>query len=295
VLRKNQRTNRGAWRINTAQAIIIIMALGCGYAVFSAYQKSKVDDTVVTGPAAPPSIDPKQVRYAKAITNWGSKLSKRQMTLTWPFQGSDYIAKVDLSSTALLPKEAQQQFLIYLANPQNYVTVEDKGKPSTFVTKADLNHLLQYYFSSNSLTKQDFVILNFYLQPGRGLDNKLWSDKDSVSATDIQTLRQCLQTKKPVDSSIYTSEGLPNDLSWDGVTAVFSSDFALAFKDFYSTHLAGQCYQEFVDTRRKVPTADPATCIVHLFVSSPGGQGGPASTEEWASASATGAQLAAQS
>lgn len=96
MFRKQPRSNRGAWHINTAQFLIFLIAIGCGYVVYHAYQQSHAPPPSLTLPAASSKQDPKQVRYAKQVKTWQAKMVQQQMTVTWPYLGQDNVARIDL-------------------------------------------------------------------------------------------------------------------------------------------------------------------------------------------------------
>lgn len=80
--------------MNTAQAIIILIAIACVGVIYNAYQKSHEK------PAPPPISstipDPKRARYEEGMRQWQEDLAKDGLTLTWPYLGQDQIARLVL-------------------------------------------------------------------------------------------------------------------------------------------------------------------------------------------------------
>jgi hypothetical protein len=87
----------GFWKINTAQALIFLIAVGCAITIVNAYVQAH----------HPPQADslqtasdrgPQFARYAAEIDQWHDTLGAQQITLTWPYQGQDFVARIDLPS-----------------------------------------------------------------------------------------------------------------------------------------------------------------------------------------------------
>ena len=96
MFRKQRQSSYGAWHINTAQAIIILIAVGCAGVVFNAYQEAHQPPPTLALTAVTPKPDPKQARYTAQVQTWQAKMAQQQMSVTWPYLGQDNVVRVDL-------------------------------------------------------------------------------------------------------------------------------------------------------------------------------------------------------
>ncbi len=96
--RPNSTRQRGVWKINTAQVLIFVIALGGGGVVYNAYRQSHEPLPPPIAQLTSPVRDPRRAHLEQQVAVWRGKLTGQEMTLTWPYLGQDNVARVDLPS-----------------------------------------------------------------------------------------------------------------------------------------------------------------------------------------------------
>lgn len=129
MLTYHPHRQRGAWKINTAQALIILIALGCAAVVYNAYQKSR-DTSVV--PSDVTTQDPKLAAYTAQVTSWQAELIGKYpgMVVTWPYLGQDDAVRIDLPKQqpiTLAPWDAGSIQKVTLEAYNGFVRVRKKA------------------------------------------------------------------------------------------------------------------------------------------------------------------------
>lgn len=94
VLINQFRLQRGAWKINTAQSLIILIAIGCAGLIYNTYKKSQ--NVAPPIPVSSAASDPRFAGYAARIKAWQTQFAKAGLVVTWPYLGQDQVVRVDL-------------------------------------------------------------------------------------------------------------------------------------------------------------------------------------------------------
>lgn len=94
VLKNHIGFQRGAWKINTAQSLVILIAIVCVGVVYNAYRKAHEPDAPL--PLTSPTSDPRYAVYSTGMKTWTTDYAKKGLVVTWPYLGLDQVARVDL-------------------------------------------------------------------------------------------------------------------------------------------------------------------------------------------------------
>jgi len=95
---------RGALHISAAQALVFVLALVCLAVIFNVYQTNTSPPRLLPTPL--PNSNRAQMKLTQNIARWQAGLQKRSITLSCPYLGHDYVARVDLPARRAVTLDA---------------------------------------------------------------------------------------------------------------------------------------------------------------------------------------------
>jgi len=98
------RSQRGALHLSAAQWLVFVLALVCLAVIFNVYQANT--HLARPLPTALPDSSRSQIKLTQNIAAWQATLRKQNITLTCPYLGHDYVARVDLPDRRAVTLEA---------------------------------------------------------------------------------------------------------------------------------------------------------------------------------------------
>ncbi len=98
------RFQRGALHLSAAQWLVFVLALVCLVVIFNVYQANSHLSRPL--PTALPDSSRSQAKLMQSVAQWQAALQKRNITLTCPYLGHDYVARIDLPNQRPVTLEA---------------------------------------------------------------------------------------------------------------------------------------------------------------------------------------------
>jgi len=100
----SRKFRRGAWQVSVAQWLVFVVALVCLAVIFNVYQANSHPLRAL--PTALPNSSRSQAKLMQNVAIWQASLQKRNITLSCPYLGHDYVARLDLPPRRVVTLDA---------------------------------------------------------------------------------------------------------------------------------------------------------------------------------------------
>ncbi len=99
-----RKLRRGAAQVSAAQGLVFVVALVCLAVIFNVYQANSHPLRAL--PTALPNSSRSQAKLMQNVAIWQASLHKRNITLSCPYLGHDYVARLDLPPRRVVTLDA---------------------------------------------------------------------------------------------------------------------------------------------------------------------------------------------